>query len=288
MRMKNYLKQFKCTYIKGIFLFLIIILTGCNDMSRLHDTDDPHPIENQMEEAHAQASESSDNQQTGQQQQEAEMQQQNALEYKQQTELDAQQQAEPAETPEQPSSVQPLTIDFAAVAPSTQMTYEELVCDSGLDEPIDQAPPAGTYTLEVDVINNVTIAFDSASGEIVRIMRCTTGERGTSTPQGSYKIGSRKERFGYFEEFDCYAQYWTQVHEGIFFHSILYRERNASTLIRSSYRNLGKSTSHGCIRLTVPDARWIYENIAPGTPISIIEKPKDEALIAALKLPDQT
>ena len=27
--------------------------------------------------------------------------------------------------------------------------------------------------------------------------------------------------------------------------------------------------SHGCIRLTVPDARWIYYNVAPGTEVEV-------------------
>ncbi len=175
-------------------------------------------------------------------------------------------------------------LDFAKLAPSTQMSFEELTGDSGIDEDPDQAPPAGTYTLEVDTGNNVMIAF-AQDGSIARLMRCTTGKSGTRTPHGEYRIGRERKRFGYFDEFDCYAQYWTQVVDGIFIHSLLYNERDASSLIRSSYRNIGRASSHGCIRLTVPDARWVYQNIAKGTTINIIAKEKDEALRAGLALP---
>jgi len=54
----------------------------------------------------------------------------------------------------------------------------------------------------------------------------------------------------------------------------------------SSYKMLGKRASHGCIRLSVPDAKWIYDNIGAGTVVSIVEHmDKDPELVDALKLP---
>ena len=54
----------------------------------------------------------------------------------------------------------------------------------------------------------------------------------------------------------------------------------------SSYKALGKRASHGCIRLSVPDAKWIYDNIGKGTVVSIIEGMEpDPELRDALKLP---
>ena len=37
----------------------------------------------------------------------------------------------------------------------------------------------------------------------------------------------------------------------------------------SSYNNLGKQVSHGCIRLTAGDAKWIYDNIDDDTKVII-------------------
>ena len=55
--------------------------------------------------------------------------------------------------------------------------------------------------------------------------------------------------------------------------------------MKNSYRNLGRATSHGCVRLTVPDAKWIYENIAPGTKIIVRKKERNKALVKLLELP---
>ena len=38
-----------------------------------------------------------------------------------------------------------------------------------------------------------------------------------------------------------------------------------STITKNPKNELGKHVSHGCIRLDVNNAKWIYDNIAPGT-----------------------
>jgi lipoprotein-anchoring transpeptidase ErfK/SrfK len=144
--------------------------------------------------------------------------------------------------------------------------FEEQVGDNGdYSEPV--RPPAGTYSLVVDYTNQCVYAYKETGGipELVRVMICTTGGNGNWTPEGVYDMGDDYHRFGYFTSFDCYAQYWTQMAGNFYFHSILYSARDASTYTMSSYNNLGKPGSHGCIRMLVPDARWIYENCAPGT-----------------------
>ena len=53
-----------------------------------------------------------------------------------------------------------------------------------------------------------------------------------------------------------------------------------------SYNMLGQRASHGCIRLSVPDAKWIYDNVGKGTVVSIVEGMEpDPELRDALKLP---
>ena len=71
-------------------------------------------------------------------------------------------------------------------------------------------------------------------------------------------MGAR-ERFGKFAAFAGeYARYWTQVVDGIYFHSIMFSQRDITKLKSSPYRNLGSKGSHGCIRLYVEDAKWLY------------------------------
>ncbi|CCU56791.1 ErfK/YbiS/YcfS/YnhG superfamily [Bacillus subtilis E1] len=40
-------------------------------------------------------------------------------------------------------------------------------------------------------------------------------------------------------------------------------------VIKTEAEKLGTKASHGCIRLTIPDAKWIYENIPEHTKVVI-------------------
>ena len=61
------------------------------------------------------------------------------------------------------------------------------------------------------------------------------------------------------------GQYATQIVQGILFHSVPYLRQDKSTLKYEEYDKLGTSASDGCIRLTVEDAKWIYDNCDSGT-----------------------
>ena len=53
------------------------------------------------------------------------------------------------------------------------------------------------------------------------------------------------------------------------FHSVLYNSKSESSLSKSSVRNLGRKASHGCVRLAVKDAKWIWQNCPAGTTIIV-------------------
>lgn len=84
---------------------------------------------------------------------------------------------------------------------------------------------------------------------------CVTGAPGTPTITGSYyTTGFTRPSLST----DSRAIYCTQIWGGYFFHSIL-----------ASENELGKSLSHGCIRLPYSAANWIYNNIHVGTRVII-------------------
>jgi len=132
---------------------------------------------------------------------------------------------------------------------------------------------AAKYRLYLNVPQQVLTAYAmDEEGEYTRIVRrmlCTTGKSGSSTPTGTYAMDA-KEQFGKFSNFDNeYARYWTQVVRGIYMHSIMFRSRDVASLKESPYNALGKRASHGCIRLYVEDAKWIYYHCPQGTLITI-------------------
>ena len=70
----------------------------------------------------------------------------------------------------------------------------------------------------------------------------------------------------------CWGQWCTRIVNGVLFYSVFYSENgNASTLSVSAYNKLGVTASHGCIRLTAGDAKWIYDNCSLGTTVQIVE-----------------
>ena len=52
---------------------------------------------------------------------------------------------------------------------------------------------------------------------------------------------------------------------------MLYDEADPDTLRVNSVYALGSKASHGCVRLQVEDARWIFENCRKGTIVRIVE-----------------
>lgn len=104
----------------------------------------------------------------------------------------------------------------------------------------------------------------------VKAMTCSTG---TSTPtSGKYNTPGRKQKwgtlFGHTPGTYVYGQYVTDITGNILFHSVPYTVKaNPSTLEYNEYDKLGTKASAGCIRLTVQDAKWIYDNVATGTTV---------------------
>ncbi len=146
------------------------------------------------------------------------------------------------------------------------------------------------FAITVDVNNQVTTVYGrDENGDytvVVRQMLCSTGTRKNPSDIGTFTLNGRTARWCYFTEWGSHAQYWTRINSSIAFHSVIYNTVNTMDLSVKSYKNLGKRASHGCIRLTVADAKWIYNNCGAGTVVTIRDDmPADPELRAALKLP---
>ena len=129
------------------------------------------------------------------------------------------------------------------------------------------------YKLVVDVSDQRVYVYrwtGEGYGERLHSFKCSTGTKSDPTPLGTYQAGGPAGgRWYYFKDFDCYAQYATRIFGGILFHSVIYGQPKESSLQRSSVSNLGRRASHGCIRLTVDNAKWIYSNCPVGTTVVI-------------------
>lgn len=104
---------------------------------------------------------------------------------------------------------------------------------------------------------------------LIRTMTCSTGLKDTPTPTGEFTNTGPGARWHYFKKWDCWAQYAYYIDGDIMFHSVLYTSDDESTLVKGSVRALGSRASHGCVRLSVEDARWIWNNCPSGTHVIV-------------------
>lgn len=90
------------------------------------------------------------------------------------------------------------------------------------------------------------------------------------TPTGTYKIQDNRGESFYNPKLNEGANYWTSWDKNnvYLFHSI--PTKGNGKYNQKEAKKLGiKAGSHGCIRLSVPDARWLMQNIPTGTKVII-------------------
>lgn len=126
------------------------------------------------------------------------------------------------------------------------------------------------YKLEVNCEQNVVNVYEKdENGEYTNCVKAMLCSVGPATPtSGTYNLKkySGWEWKGLFG--DVYGQYATQITGNILFHSVPYTEKyNKASLEYWEYDKLGTSASMGCVRLTVKNAKWIYDNCASGTQV---------------------
>lgn len=90
---------------------------------------------------------------------------------------------------------------------------------------------------------------------------CSDGAPSTPTVEGTFQVGSK----GYYFDSGSARCYWyTQFRGNYLFHSVLYNKNG--TLMDG---RLGMPLSHGCVRLNINNAKWIYDTIPAGSTVVV-------------------
>ncbi len=136
----------------------------------------------------------------------------------------------------------------------------------------DGAAYSGKYWIKVNEKCNVVTVYQKSGSKWkpVRAMLCSTGIRNTGkeTPKGTFYTGNKK-RWGVMF-FNSYSQYCTTISGDYLFHSVQYSKyKKYKSQLTEEFNKLGKHASHGCVRLSVMDAKWIYDNCKAGTKVTI-------------------
>ncbi len=180
-----------------------------------------------------------------------------------------------------------LTADGVAGRQTQELLFSDAARPSSSEPLPSPTPVPARYLLAVDVANQIVRAFTyDAAGQytvLVREMICSTGTDRHATPLGTTIMPKKRARWGYFPTWGSHAQYLTRIDSANAFHSVLYREADERTLAVSSFDDLGSKASHGCVRLLVSDAKWIYDNCSAGTVITVYEGAYDPEYTMTLK-----
>lgn len=118
--------------------------------------------------------------------------------------------------------------------------------------------------ITVSLKNKEVNIFDYANKRwnLIKVFKCSIGAEDTPTVTGNFKIGYKGYSFGQEKGYVC--KYYTQFYGNYLFHSILY-DLNGNILDD----RLGQEISHGCIRLEIQSAKYIYDNIPEGTSVFV-------------------
>ena len=128
------------------------------------------------------------------------------------------------------------------------------------------------YYIKINRKQNVITVYKKDDGDNytipIRAIVCSTGLY-NATPKGVFHLSNKyiwRELNG-----GVYGQYASRITGGVLFHSVPYASKNKSTLYWDKYNKLGQQASMGCVRLTVEDAKWIYDNCPSGTTVEVYE-----------------
>lgn len=183
----------------------------------------------------------------------------------------------PVQTTTSEAEKTPLVEKNATATPKGSATplKSPTVKPSATVSPTPKKDTENTYKLVVYIGSQSVVAYTKdENGNFTRqakTMICSTGT-GSNTPTGSYSL---QAKYTYRHLDGAYGQYCSRIVGGILFHSVpisesaTTQEEGRKMMSVSAYNKLGSKASHGCVRMRVIDAYWIFNNCPIGTPVEI-------------------
>jgi len=143
--------------------------------------------------------------------------------------------------------------------------WEGLVRD-GIPGPVTQAelrtakrptPRTAGPGTRVEILLDRQVVLVIRAGRVLRTVHVSTGKRGFATPAGRYRV-TRKSRRSWSVPYRVWMPWATYFVRGIAFH------QSPNVPVRP--------VSHGCVRVTAADARWLYALTPVGTQVRVIAR----------------
>lgn len=133
------------------------------------------------------------------------------------------------------------------------------------------------YYISVNLTDNIVTVYErDGQGKYTVPKKAFFCSAGNHTPTGTFRTSDKYQWRNLIG--NVYGQYATRITGHILFHSVPYFKKDKSTLEYEEYNKLGSTASAGCIRMTVEDAKWIYDHCPSGTTVRMYRGKVQEPL----------
>jgi len=164
--------------------------------------------------------------------------------------------------------------DTTVVATPTTVAQSTTTTPANVYVPPVRRLPRVRIGSAVVVLDEQRVYVYSATRRLIATLPVSTGLE-DSTPTGSFRVFSKSAQ-AYFTPNPGERMKWmvrfTKGRQGdnIGFHGIPYRVTGAGNIPIPTPVGV-KPVSHGCIRTRDIEAQWLYENMALGTPVRVVQ-----------------
>lgn len=123
------------------------------------------------------------------------------------------------------------------------------------------------YYIWTDLYRQTTYVFEKQKGswKLIKRMPTSTGLNKTPTPTGEFKVSGYVPAFGMEKGYRCKTA--LHLFGDYLYHSVLFDIEGKYVI--SGMSSLGERASHGCLRLSPEDSKWLYETMPLGTGVLI-------------------
>lgn len=142
-----------------------------------------------------------------------------------------------------------------------------------LDAKANKTSSATSYLLLCDRSTCYTAVYTGSKGhwKRVKFWRCCVGASSTPTPKGSYRVEGTVPVFhGEENAYSCYYGVLFDSAREIMFHSVGYKNNGSKADKDIIFSNLGQWASHGCVRLELKNAKWLYDHVGKATGTKVV------------------
>ncbi len=155
----------------------------------------------------------------------------------------------------------------SSAAPSSSQAAKKSAEAAGEPETKQVSLEESSKPLHIEVsLSEQTVSVLDAQDRAVETFKCSSGKEGSETPTGTFTVSQRGESF-FNDKVGEGAYYWVRFYKTYLFHSVPF-DKNG-TLEPDEAAKLGEPASHGCIRTSMENSKWIYDNIPEGTKVTI-------------------